>query len=457
MLKNITLYIKEFIRAARVFSLSLAIGSTSIGIIASWQDGSLAALETPRAILLIALITMAGIAIQLGANLINDYFEGSFKYASPIAPATAAVRFLSRDRTLFDVFIFLSGVTSLGFAGLIGLYLAYISSWPMLLIGLLGLVGSYGYTGEPIVYKNKGLGAALSFILMGPLMNLGAYYPIAKTLSWNPVILGLPLSLLIPALMISNEMRDYKDTGTLTGRIGCRWALFLYDSLLSCSLIAAAAFAVLGFYPPQSLLALLLLPIALKARGRVARHEASGIRLTNLLHQCLFMTLIIAFALAKLQLTVIVDTKRRLAGRAVEIPRLFRLQLFTANRADECNRENVSRGGFNIHTAQRFLSCAAEMEEGSKAEKLENFKNFLGYSEDNQRAPPLPNRPQQSRKGSDSRASHVGGRGCVNNNVYVTAVYNLRNLNSEEVRIVGVNYAAQMNYQRIFHANFLWS
>jgi len=392
MLRNIALYTKEFIHAARVFSLSLAIGSTSIGIIASWYDGSLDALEAPRAILLIVLITIAGIAVQLGANLINDYFEGSFKYKSPMTTTATAVRFLNRDRTTFDVFIFLSGMASLGLAGLIGLYLVHISSWPMLIIGLLGLVGSYGYTGEPIDYKNRGLGAVLSFILMGPLMNLGAYYPIAKTLSWNPVILGLPLSLLIPALMISNEMRDYRDMGTLTGKIGHRWALLLYDSLLSCSFIAVVSLAALGFYPLLSILTLLLLPIALKARGRVARHEGSGIRLTNLLHQCLLMVLIITLVLAKLQLTAIVDTERRFAGRATVAPWFFCLQPPTANRTNELNRENVNRGRFNIHTAQRLLSCAAEMEEGGKAEKLENFKNFLRHSKDDQRSAPLSNR-----------------------------------------------------------------
>jgi len=310
---------KEFIHAARVFSLSLAIGSTSMGIIASWHDGSLAALETSKAVLLIVLITVAGLAAQLGANLINDYFEGSFKYKNPVvptnplAPAVTTMRFLNRNRTVFDVFVFLSGIAALGLAGLIGLYLTYISSWPMLLIGLLGLAGSYGYTGEPIVYKNKGLGALLSFILMGPLMNLGAYYPIARIFSWNPIILGLPLSLLIPALMISNEMRDFEgdnglEIGTLSNRIGRRWTLFIYDSLLACSLIAIVVLVVLELYPVQSLLSLLFLPIALEARRRVVRHKNSGIRLTNLLHQCLFITLVITFVLTKPQLAVIADT-----------------------------------------------------------------------------------------------------------------------------------------------------
>jgi len=95
------------------------------------------------------------------------------------------------------------------------------------------------------------------------------------------------------------------------------------------------------------------------------------------------------------------------------------------------------------------------MEERSEAEKLENLKNLLGYSEDNQRSTLLSNRPQQGRKGSDSRASHVGGCTCVNDNVHISLVYHLRDLDSEEVRIVSIDHTGQMDYKRIFYTNFL--
>jgi len=95
------------------------------------------------------------------------------------------------------------------------------------------------------------------------------------------------------------------------------------------------------------------------------------------------------------------------------------------------------------------------MKEGSETEKLENFKNLLGHSKDNQRSTPFPDRSQQSSEGADSRTGHVGGRSCVNDNVYVTLFYDLRDLNSEEVRVVSINHTGQMDYQRIFHTDFL--
>ncbi len=277
----------------RLFSLTLALGATTLGILAAWRAGILESPISFNTILLIGLVTIAGLASQLGANLINDYFEGSFKYTDP---SVKRLRFLGKDRTVFDVFVFLSGIAALGLAGLIGLYLVYITDWIMLVIGLIGLIGSYAYTGEPFVYKTRGLGAILSFLLMGPLMTLGAYYPFAKSLSWYPVVIGLPLAILVPALMISNEMRDFKrddrlSMNTLSTIIGHRRSLKLYEFLVFGSFVLVCLYVALGLYPLQSLAIVALLPVALKARSCVARFERLSIPWTNRLHLGFFIIL----------------------------------------------------------------------------------------------------------------------------------------------------------------------
>lgn len=283
----------EFLRALRIFSLSLALGATGFGALAAWKDGSMEDPGSPRTIFLILLVTLAGLASQGGANLINDYFEGSFKYDDP---SRRKLRFLGRERSAFDVFVFIAGIAALGLAGLIGIYLIYLTDGIMLLIGFTGLLGSYAYTGEPFVYKRKGLGVILSFLLMGPLMLLGAYYPYGGGLSWYPIVLGLPLSLLIPALMLSNEMRDFKhdkrlNMGTMSARLGSRFSLRLYEGLVFGSLGLTLLYTILGIYPPLSLSALLLLPAAWKAHSRVARFEGRGIPLTGRLHSGLLLLL----------------------------------------------------------------------------------------------------------------------------------------------------------------------
>ncbi len=284
---------KAYIKAMRLLSLSLALAATTFGILAAFRDGSMKSRSPAENALLVVLVTVAGLASQLGANLINDYFEGSFKYTDP---GTRTLVFLGRKRSVFDVFVFLSGLAVLGLAGLIGLYLVWQCGWIMLAIGLTGLIGSYSYTGEPVVYKKRGLGAVLSFLLMGPLMLLGAYYPFARHLDWYPVILGLPVSLLVPSLMISNELRDSQRDerlvmGTLTTRIGPRRSLMLYDILMFGSLALSLLYVLTGIYPLAAAAVLGILPLTLKARSCVARMSRLGIPWTNRVHLLMFLFL----------------------------------------------------------------------------------------------------------------------------------------------------------------------
>lgn len=293
--KDLKSYIKSYWLALRVLSMTLALSATSFGIVSAYRNGKMFLESTLHDILLIVLITVAGLASQAGANLINDYFEGSFKY---IDPSSKRMRFLGKDRSYFDVFVFISGIAALGLAGLIGLYLVYITDYRMLVIGVVGLIGSYAYTGEPFVYKAKGLGAPLSFVLMGPLMLLGAYYPFSKSIDMYPVIIGLPMSLFIPALMISNEMRDFKrdkrlSMGTLSVRIGSRKSLLLYDGLVFGAFALLLLYVALGLYPISALLALVTLPLAIKGHECVSKFERLSIPYTNKLHMTFsFMILI---------------------------------------------------------------------------------------------------------------------------------------------------------------------
>lgn len=282
--------------ALRPLSLTLAIGSTTLGIIAALRTGFH---MDKVGILKIAIITIAGILVQSGANLINDYFEGSFRY---YRPSGRKIKFLGAERTYFDVFVFLWGMACFGGAALIGIILIYLTNINMLYIGLIGVIGAYAYTGEPFVYKRKGLGVPLSFLLMGPLMVYGAYFPFKQDLSLYPVLIGLPSSLLIPALMLSNEMRDFKrDTdlslGTLSVRIGSKISIKMYKFLIFGSYISTLIFIATGIYPLLSICVFATLPIAYKAIKSVAAFERVGIPHTNYLHWTFTLILIISLIL----------------------------------------------------------------------------------------------------------------------------------------------------------------
>lgn len=298
-------YIVKFIqdswKAFRPFSLTLAIGSTTLGMVAAYRLGAID-LSNGHDIFLIALITIAGLLAQSGANLVNDYFEGSFRY---YRPSGRKVNFLGVSRTYFDIYVFIWAISCFAVASLIGLYLIYITDIRMLFIGFIGIFIAYAYTGEPFVLKTKGLGTIISFIAMGPLMVLGASFPFTNEISMYPIMLSLPASFIIPALMLSNEMRDFQrdeslSLGTLSVRIGSKYSTYLYRFLVFGTYILTVFYVIIGFYPPLSLLVLFTLPIALKANRSVTTFSKLGIPYTNNLHWTFTLILILSLLLPKL-------------------------------------------------------------------------------------------------------------------------------------------------------------
>ena len=69
--------IKDVWIASRPLSLTLAVASTTLGIVVAYSQGYLFNSQIGLDWFKIILITVAGILAQLGANFINDYFEGN--------------------------------------------------------------------------------------------------------------------------------------------------------------------------------------------------------------------------------------------------------------------------------------------------------------------------------------------------------------------------------------------
>ncbi len=289
--------LRDYFFATRPLSLTLALYSTTIGIVIAYHEGYLFNQdEFFLDWIKILLVTVAGLFVQTGANLINDYFECDYKDRHQ---SLVRYHFLGKTRTLFDISIFLLGVLAFVITGVIGLILLWLSSGAVLVVGILGIIGSYAYTGEPIVYKKRGLGTPLSFLLMGPLMIYGAYVVFAETFSWSPILIGMPISLIIPVLMLSNELRDYhrdKKLGirTMTVRLGFKFSKCLYVCLLILSYSLVVVYILAKLVPAHAILTWLTIPLAIKSIQLIAANERAVVPQTNKLHLAFGMILILS-------------------------------------------------------------------------------------------------------------------------------------------------------------------
>jgi 1,4-dihydroxy-2-naphthoate octaprenyltransferase len=248
---------KAGFKALRLPSLVIAGFSCALGIVLAYHDD--------RGDLVNAVaVTVAGLALQAGVNLVNDFFE--FRQRK-VHDKISTLGFSVEDRQFLEVLIFLVGLAAFGLTGLLGLFLAWRSGWPVLLFGLFGWIGGFFYTGEPLNYKRRGLAVTLVFFIMGVVMIAGAYYAVTGAFSWSAAVASIPVSFLISLILLANELRDFEaDTRfgirTLAVRIGYRRAVAVYCVLLGAAYASPAVLSLLGAFPRPRLI-YLAIPFAL--------------------------------------------------------------------------------------------------------------------------------------------------------------------------------------------------
>lgn len=239
--------------ALRVPSLVIAAFSCALGVLLAYRDD--------RGDLLNAIcVIVDGLALQAGVNLVNDFFEFRQKR---VGDKVAHLGFTKAERELLEWLIFLVGLAFFGFAGLVGLFLAWRSGWALIILGLAGFAGGFFYTGEPLNYKRRGLAVVIVFFLMGVFMVAGAYSAVAGAFSWKVVLISIPVSLLVSLILLANELRDFESDSryalrTLAVRIGYTRAIQVYCVLLACAYASPVALQLGGLYPPPWLIYLAL-------------------------------------------------------------------------------------------------------------------------------------------------------------------------------------------------------
>lgn len=261
MLPGAVLDKTTFLHALRPFSLIVALATCGLGVSLAWRDG---AQDGPLAV----LVLLTGLVLQMAVNLINDHRDiESCRFDR------AQRRRIRRNTRV--------GWWMMGLVVLAGLYMVSLRGWPLLLLGAVGMLGAWGYTGGALNYKSRGLGIPLVFLLMGIMLVGGAYYVMTGNYSWSVMWLSLPFSLLSALLLLSNELRDYEQDraegiGTLTARIGYRPAVGLYYLLSAAVYLISLVLYHLDLL--QGIGLLLTTTLALGQPLRLLRAPATGRR-----------------------------------------------------------------------------------------------------------------------------------------------------------------------------------
>lgn len=250
---------RNIIQEARPATLVVSILSTTLGIAVAYREGYIGSgvlWDSWR----VFLVTIAGVLLQGGTNLINNFFEKNEEEEK------IGANFLGHGKSEIKLLTFKTGIVLFIITAAIGVYLSYYSGWQLLIIEIIGIFSAYAYAGEPFNYKGLGLGVIMSFVMMGPLMVYASYFVFSSRLSIIPILYSFTLGLFIPAILLANELRDYeedkkKGIGTFTVRIGFKWGKVIYFSLICFSYINTLLLIVFKILPCWSIVVLSTIPL----------------------------------------------------------------------------------------------------------------------------------------------------------------------------------------------------
>jgi len=193
-----------WMQASRAWTLGMPFMCVSVGTFtALYRTGAC----SPWKYLLAAVAAMA---LQAGANMVNDYYDfvsgtdsPDWQSAENFGPGLVIQRGFLKPEA-----VFIGGIVSFLVGIVLGIVLVQLCGWPILVLGLIGVFGSYFYTGAPLSLAYRGFGDFMVFALMGPGYVLGAYYVQALHFSWSAFIASIPIGLLCSGVLQANNLRD---------------------------------------------------------------------------------------------------------------------------------------------------------------------------------------------------------------------------------------------------------
>jgi 1,4-dihydroxy-2-naphthoate polyprenyltransferase len=232
-----------------------------------------------------AAALLGAMLIQIGTNYYNDAADGERGADGPdrLGPRRATASGWTAARTMKR-----AAFLSFGAASVLGLYLAWVGGWPILLLGALSLVAGWAYTGGPRPIAYTALGELFVFLFFGLAAVCGTYWLQTGGVSPACVVLAAVLGAPAAAVLTVNNHRDrIGDT-----RAGRRTLAILLGPARTTAVYAGLLLTAFGFLPflagfsgrHGTLAGLAALPFALALIQRF-RSEPPGPGLNGLLAQ----------------------------------------------------------------------------------------------------------------------------------------------------------------------------
>lgn len=254
---------------ARPRTLVAAVVPVALGAASAGRTG----VNVPRTLL--ALVV--GVALQIGVNYANDYFDGvrGVDTKARLGPPRLVASGLAEPQAVAA-----AAIIAVAIAAAAGVALAALTSPWLLLAGVLAVIALALYSGGPKPYAGLGLGEVAVFVFFGLVATVGTAYVQQLRIPAGAWWLGASAGLMATALLMVNNLRDIPTDAaagkhTLAVRLGeARSRMVLAATVVVAMLLPSIA-AAFGVLQRLAVLSLLAAPLAIaplrvvrSARGR---------------------------------------------------------------------------------------------------------------------------------------------------------------------------------------------
>jgi 1,4-dihydroxy-2-naphthoate octaprenyltransferase len=269
---------------ARPRTLVAAVVPVVVG--ASWAGRN--AVSIPRSLLAL----LVAVALQIGVNYANDYFDGvgGVDTAARVGPRRLVASGLAPPRAVAT-----AAVVMVAIAAVAGVVLALLTTPWLIAAGVLSVLALALYSGGPKPYAASGLGEISVFIFFGLVATCGTAFVQQDRLEWGVLWLAVPVGLLACALLMVNNVRDIPTDSavgkrTLAVRIGAARSRTLLVAVIVVALLLPSVGAVVRSLPWLVMITLVTIPLAIapllvirSAEGRALVPALIGITRLQLL------------------------------------------------------------------------------------------------------------------------------------------------------------------------------
>lgn len=199
---------KHFILAARPKTLLAGVIPPAVAFAYAFGRTG----ETPYFYLFLCIL--GALFIQVATNFFNDVIDhekgADTKRVGPTRVSASGLVPVERVKKWAWSCVIL--------AGLVGFPLIIRGGWPFLVLGLISLYLSYGYTGGAASLAYRGLGELFVFLFFGLFSVMGSYYLYTLQVDYDSFLLASMFGLLATTFICVNNLRD-RETDREVGKM----------------------------------------------------------------------------------------------------------------------------------------------------------------------------------------------------------------------------------------------